>query len=214
MMGYQFRFNPIIIYLEKVLKQKSPIGKIIAAQIYHGENIEDFHPYEDYKISYAANKNLGGGVILSQIHELDYFLHLFSDYKIKYSSFISSKVSNLDLDVEDVFSSNFLLKKREDKILCSITLNFFEKPKKRKIFLVGIDGTLEACLNSNKVIIYKNGKKITKKYKFKRNDIFIKEVKFFLSKIKSKQKISDKLNLINGIKTLRFALKLKKKYIK
>ena len=214
MMGYQFRFNPIIIYLEKVLKQKSPIGKIITAQIHHGENIKDFHPYEDYKISYAANKKLGGGVILSQIHELDYFLHLFSDYKIKYSSFISSKVSNLDLDVEDIFSSNFLLKKRGNKILCSITLNFFEKPKKRKIFLVGIDGVLEACLNSNKVIIYKNGKRVTKKYRFKRNDIFIKEIKFFLSKIKSKQKISNKLNLINGIKTLRFALKLKRKFIK
>ncbi len=213
MMGYQFRFNPMIKYLERVLKQKSPIGKLMSAHIHHGENIEDFHSYEDYRISYAANKKLGGGVILSQIHELDYFLYLFSDYKIKFSSFISSKVSDLDLDVEDIFVSNFLLKKRENKILCSIFLNFFERPKKRKILLIGKDGTLEACLNSQKIYIYKKDKKIIKRFKFKRNDIFVKEVKFFISKIKSKQKISNDLNLSNGIRTLRFALKLKKKFI-
>jgi hypothetical protein len=50
-------------------------------------------------------KNLVGGVILSQVHEIDYFLHLFDKYKIKYSSYISSKISDLNLDVEDIFFS-------------------------------------------------------------------------------------------------------------
>ena len=93
MMGYQLRFNPLIKFLEKT----------ISAHIHHGENIKDFHPYEDYRISYAANKKLGGGVILSQIHEIDYFLHLFEKYKIKYSSSISSNISDLDLDVSTSF---------------------------------------------------------------------------------------------------------------
>ena len=74
MMGFQLRFNPIINYLEKIIKKKSPIGKILSIHIHHGEHIEDFHPYEDYRISYAANKELGGGVVLTQIHEIDYFM--------------------------------------------------------------------------------------------------------------------------------------------
>ena len=210
MMGYQFRFNPLIQYLEKIIKKKSPIGKLIAAHIHHGENINDFHPYENYKTSYAANKKLGGGVILTQIHEIDYFLHLFKEYNVIRSSFTSSKISDLDIDVEDVLSSNFLLKKNTDKMMCSINLNFFERPKKRKFYLIGKKGSLVACFNSNTIHIYKKNQKKIKKFKFKKNDIFIKELKFFISKVKSKTMISNSLNLYNGIKTLRFALKMKK----
>ena len=213
MMGYQLRFNPLIEYLNKVIKKKSPIGKLISAKIYHGENIKDFHPYEDYRISYAANKKLGGGVILTQIHEIDYFLHLFSDYKIKNSTYISSKVSDLDIDVEDIFSSNFLLKKNKNRMFCSIDLNYFERPKKRKFYLIGDNGSLVACFNTQKIRIIKNGKVKILKFNFKKNDIFIKEIKFFISKVKSKTIISKNLSLYNGIKTLRFALKLKDRYI-
>ena len=208
MMGFQLRFNPIIKYLENIIKKNSPIGKIYSTHIHHGEHIADFHPYEDYKISYAARKDLGGGVILCQIHEIDYLLHLFSEYKIIKKNSISSKVSNLKINVEDVFSGNFLLKKHKEKILCSMNLNFFERPKKRKIFLIGKNGSIEICLNSQKIIIIKDNKKIEKKFNFVKNDIFINELKFFLSKIRSNQKISNNMNLYNGIKTLRLALKL------
>ncbi|MDA9853422.1 Gfo/Idh/MocA family oxidoreductase [Candidatus Pelagibacter sp.] len=213
MMGFQLRFNPLIEYLNKVIKKKSPIGKLLSANIHHGENIKDFHPYEDYRISYAANKKLGGGVILTQIHEIDYFLHLFSNYKIKNAAYISSKISDLDIDVEDIFSSNFLLKKNKNKMFCNINLNYFERPKKRKFYLIGSSGTLVACFNTQKINITKNGKEKILKFNFKKNDIFIKEIKFFISKVKSKKLISKDLNLYNGIKTLRFALKLKSRFI-
>jgi predicted dehydrogenase len=213
MMGFQLRFNPIIKYLENILKKKSPIGKIFTAHIHHGENIKDFHPYEDYKTSYAAIKKLGGGVILTQIHEIDYLLHLFKEYDFKHISFVSSKVSNLNLNVEDVFSATFLLKNNNNKILCSMNLNFIERPKKRKIYLIGEKGSVSVCLNSQKVLIFKNNKTIVKRFIFKKNDIFVKEIKFFLSKIKSKNNISNNLNLFNGLKTLRFAIKLKNNFL-
>ena len=213
MIGFQLRFNPIIQYLENILKRKSPIGRVLTAHIHHGEHIKDFHPYEDYRISYAAIKNLGGGVILTQIHEIDYLLYLFKDYDFKNISFISSKVSNLKINVEDVFSANFLLKNNNNKILCSMNLNFLERPKKRKIYLVGEKGSINVCLNSQKVLIFKNNKKIVKRFLFKKNDIFLKEIKFFLSRVKSKNVIPRSLNLFNGIKTLRFAIKLKNNFL-
>jgi predicted dehydrogenase len=213
MMGFQLRFNPIVQYLKNILKKKSPIGKVFTAHIHHGEHIKDFHPYEDYRISYAAIKKLGGGVILTQIHEIDYLLHLFKDYDFKNISFVSSKVSNLDLNVEDVFSANFLLKNNNNKILCSMNLNFLERPKKRKIYLIGEKGSINVCLNTQKVIIFKNNKTIVKKFIFKKNSIFIKELRFFLSKIKSNNNICNSLNLYNGIKTLRFAIKLKNNFL-
>jgi len=166
-----------------------------------------------YLFSYAANKKLGGGVILTQIHEIDYLLHLFEEYYFNNISSTSSKVSDLHLDVEDVFSANFLLKKNKTKILCSMNLNFLERPKKRKIYLIGKKGTIDVCFNSQKVVIYQNNKKTIKNFKFRKNDIFIKELKFFISKVKSKTKISNSLNLSNGIKTLRFTMKLKNNFL-
>jgi predicted dehydrogenase len=213
MMGFQLRFNPIINYLENIIHKKSPIGKIFSLHIHHGEHLADFHPYEDYRISYAAKKSLGGGVVLSQIHEIDYFIHLFKNYYFSKIFSLSSTVSDLDIDVEDVFSASFLLKNKSNKILCSMNLNFLERPKKRKIYFIGQRGSMEVCLNTQRVFIFKNAKKVVKYFKFSKNDIFIKELKFFLSKIESKKKISNNLNLFNGIKTLRFALKLKKNFL-
>jgi len=213
MVGFQLRFNPIIQYLENILKKKSPIGKIFTIHIHHGENLRDFHSYEDYRVSYAGKKKLGGGVILTQIHEIDYLLHLFKDYDFKHISFVSSKVSNLDINVEDTLSANFLLKRNNSKILCSMNLNFYERPKKRKIYLIGEKGSINVCLNSQKVIIFKNKKTIVKKFIFKKNNIFIKELRFFLSKIKSNNNICNSLNLYNGIKTLRFAIQLKNNFL-
>lgn len=210
MMGFQMRFNPIIKDLAKIFKNKKIIGRLLYVNIHNGENIEDFHLYEDYKISYAARKELGGGVILSQIHEIDYFLYLFKDYMIIKNYSISSKISNLKINVEDIFSSSFVLKKKKEKVICTMNLNFFERPKKRKINFIGTDGSIEVCLNKQKISIFKGNKKKTINYNINRNKIFIKELKFFISRIRLKKRIDNNLNIYNGIKTLKFALKLKK----
>jgi hypothetical protein len=94
-----------------------------------------------------------------------------------------------------------------------MNLNFLERPKKRIIYLIGKEGSINVCLNTQRVVIFKNSKKIVKRFNFKKNDVFMNEVKFFISKIKSKSYISNSLNLFNGIKTLRFAMKLKNNFL-
>ena len=76
--------------------------------------------------------------------------------------------------------------------------------------MIGSDGKIDVCLNKQKIEIFKNEKKIIKNFNFKKNDIFIKELNFFLKKVKKKKKINDDLNIFNGIKTLNFVLNLKK----
>ena len=123
MMGYQLKFNPIIKKIHESLK-KNFIGKVNNIFVHNGEHIEDFHPYENYKVSYAARKDLGGGVVLSQIHEIDYILYLFSNYKLKIINSICKKISDLNIDVEDTLVSNLSLKKKGNLALCSIHLIF------------------------------------------------------------------------------------------
>ena len=114
MMGFQLKFDPIILKLKSII-QKNKLGKIYSIDINHGEHLEDFHPYENYKNSYAAKKKLGGGVLLTQIHELDYLYFIFEDYKLEVLNSISCKISNLNIDVDDFFIGNLLLKNKKKK---------------------------------------------------------------------------------------------------
>ena len=43
-----------------------------------------------------------------------------------------------------------------------------------------------ACFNTQKIHISNNGKEKILNFNFRKNDIFIKEIKFFISKVKSK----------------------------
>jgi predicted dehydrogenase len=212
MMGYQLKFNPIILKLKDLIKSNT-IGQIYNIFINHGEHINDFHPYEDYKNSYAARKELGGGVVLSQIHEIDYLLFLFEKYKVKIINTVTSYISDLKINVEDNLISNFLLKKAKKKTICTMYLNFFEKPKRREILLIGKKGKIECDLNKGKIKINKNNSVKEFAFKFDRNKIFIKQVKYFLTRVKSNKKIEEKYNILNGIKSLEISIKLKKNFL-
>ena len=190
MIGYQMRFNPIINFLSKEKNFQKFVGDLNFVEIVNGEDVRNFHPWENYSKSYTSKKNLGGGVTLSQIHELDYFKFLFKDYKIiKNKSFVL-KNSNLKVDVDDTSSHLFHLKKKHKNLICSIHLNFYENPKRRTIRFLGNQGSLLADLNKNQIYIYNKNKFIKKEFKFKRNDIFISELNYFFSCIKKRKKKS------------------------
>ena len=74
LIGNQFRFHPCIKKIHQLVKQKK-IGKIISVQVENGSYLPDWHPYEDHAISYASQKKLGGGVVLTQIHDIDYLYY-------------------------------------------------------------------------------------------------------------------------------------------
>ena len=209
MMGFQLKFNPLILKLKKLIESNS-IGKIYNLFIHHGEHIDNFHPYENYKISYAAKKSLGGGVILTQIHEIDYLMFLFKDYKIKILHSFPSRISNLKIDVEDNVVANLKLQnKKKQIIICSLHLNYYENPKKREIKLIGEKGKIECDLNKCEINIYKKNTLKKIKFKINRNEIFKNQIKYFLSCVKNDREIDQNFDVINGIKSLTTALRLK-----
>ena len=205
MMGYQLKFDPIINYLMDLQKIEKQIGKINFVTINHGENVKDFHPWEDYTKSYTSNKSLGGGVTLSQIHEFEYFQSIFLDYKIVKKKSLIAKVSNLNINVDDTSSHIFLLSKNKKKIICNINLNFYQRPKERVLRFVGEEGTLLADLIKRRISIFKSKKKTRViNFNYKRNDLFLKEIRYFFNKIVKNKPISNKYNIYNGIKNIKF----------
>ena len=72
---YQFRFHPHIILLRSIFQNKKlSYGKPLYVTAEWSEYLPDWHPWENYKQGYSARSDLGGGVLLTQIHPLNYLL--------------------------------------------------------------------------------------------------------------------------------------------
>ena len=205
--GYNMRFHPCYIKLKNFLRKK--IFKKINYTIFKcSENIQDNHSYENYKISYASRKELGGGVCLTNIHEIDMMLNLFS-----YTKLITShrdRLSALKLNVEDFSSSIFKNIFNGKKLVSLIILDFFQINKERYIKIVGNDG--EIFLDFNKYFLQIIKKNKTKTFNFikNRNLMYINELKLFLNLFKNKKKIPYEFSEKNAFKSLELALKVKK----
>ena len=101
MIGCHLRFDPCIIKIKEMIG-KEKIGKVLVVQAENSSYLPDWHPYENYKESYAAKKELGGGVVLTSIHELDYLYWLFGKITGVFS--ITGKFSGLELSCDDMSS--------------------------------------------------------------------------------------------------------------
>ena len=65
-MAYIFRFSPLT--KGKELLDSGAIGKVLYIRGEFSEYLPDWHPYEDYRSYYMAEKTQGGGSILDQSH--------------------------------------------------------------------------------------------------------------------------------------------------
>ena len=99
LMGFQFRFHPMI-QRARVLIQNGALGKTLTAHAHWGEYLPQWHPWEDYRDRYAARKDLGGGAIATLTHPLDYLRFLLGE--IETLTAIHGHISPLEVDVEDI----------------------------------------------------------------------------------------------------------------
>jgi len=153
MMGCDLRFNPCIKKIKELVKQRK-IGRIISAQVELGSYLPDWHPYEDYRLGYAARKDLGGGVLLTCIHELDYLFWFLG--KVKEAISFTGKFSDLELDVEDLSS---IILRFDNNVIAEVHLDFFQKPTYRRCKMMGTKGTIYWDSEINKVKIFDSKKK-------------------------------------------------------
>ena len=76
-MRFMLHYHPLIQTINQLLKDKI-IGDVYYARFEFGSYFPNWHPLEDHKTSYAARKDLGGGVINTISHELDLMLFQLS----------------------------------------------------------------------------------------------------------------------------------------
>lgn len=165
------RFLPCIEFLKDYLKNNSV--RINEATIYCGSYLPDWRPNVNYKEVYSANLDMGGGVHLDLIHELDYTTWLFGKPK-KFSS-IQSNSSNLAIDSPDY--AHYVL--NYPSFSASITLNYFRRDAKRTMELVCEDSTITIDLINNKISDSKQGILFENK-DYKIIDTYVSQMSYFI----------------------------------
>jgi predicted dehydrogenase len=140
LVGFQMRFHPCFLRLRQWIAAEA-IGRLIAVRARYGEYLPGFHPYEDYRQSYAARRSLGGGVILTQIHDFDYLIALLGAPERVFA--MGGHLSSLEIDVEDVASVSLEMR-RDGRILpVHLHQDFITNPPVRTCALLGENGSIE-----------------------------------------------------------------------
>ena len=200
--GYQFRFHPGIVLLKEKIEE---LGNLISCAFVNGEYLPDWHPYEDYSKSYASRSDLGGGALLTQIHDFDLSLYFFGMPSKLFA--VGSKLSSLKVDVEDSVKVLMSNPYKNKNIPISLSFDYLSWPPKRNITVTGDKGQIFLDLNNQFMEINLIKARTQRKIKFddfNRNQLFIDEMKNFL-KFSEGEEIA-MVDLETSINSLKVAL--------
>ncbi len=210
MVGCNFRFYPPIQKIKQLISKKS-IGNVISVQSENNSFLPDWHPSENYQNSYAAKDSKGGGVTLTQIHELDFLTWIFGNSKKIHS--LVGKTSNLKITSDDLSVSIIELK---NKIILELHLDYFSRPFYKRIKIRGTNGMIYWNSKQNSIKIFNHKKQqwstisVSNNYLLTKksvNRMYVDEIKYFLKHVNSRKQPMN--NLTEAIPILETALKIK-----
>lgn len=178
LMGFQYRFHPGLVHVKKMLALDL-IGRPLSFRAVWGEYLPDWHPWEDYRNSYSARSDLGGGVALTLCHPLDYMRWLFGDAARLWG--ISAKISDLEIFVDDLAEIGVQMK---NGMVGSIHLDYYRRFVRHDMEITGTEGVIH-WNNADALITlqnagHPNGETIPPAVPFDRNQLFIDEMKHFI----------------------------------
>lgn len=204
LIGCNFKFHPSFMKMKEILDAGS-LGRILSARCQFGQYLPDWHPWEDYRKTYSARSELGGGILLDS-HEFDYLQWFLGPVEEVFC--MASKLSALEIDTED--TAEVLLKLKGGGI-AEIHLDYTQRAYQRNYEFFGEKGTLKWDFNDRSVRCYMADEKKwdvyeePKNYDF--NSMYREEMKHFVDAVGNNQKtITD---IYAGLKTLKAVMAAK-----
>jgi predicted dehydrogenase len=207
MVGYQLRFHPCFLRMQEIVRS-GVLGNLLAVRAAVGEYLPGWHKYEDYREGYAARAELGGGVILSQIHEFDYLYALFGKAKRLFS--VGGHWSNLEIDVEDVASTLMECESAGRPLPVSLQQDYLQRPPQRSCEVVGDAGKAVLDFPTLSVTRYDAEGNTAERFscaELDRNQLFLDETQHFLECVRTRTK--PVVDLREGMWSLQLALAVK-----
>ena len=174
---------------------------MVSAHVRWGEYLPGWHPWEDYRNSYSSRADLGGGVVNTLSHPLDYLHWLLGSVES-----INATTSNhgLQLEVEDTADIELRF---ASGVLGNVHLDYMQQPGEHTLKIVGSEGTIlwDNATTVTKVYTASNGawEEVPPPTGFGRNVMFMDEMRHFIAVAKGEA--SPLCTLEDGITALQMA---------
>ncbi|WP_400262026.1 Gfo/Idh/MocA family protein [Sphingobacterium sp. SG20118] len=164
--------------------------RINEVNVYCGSYLPNWRPNVDFREIYSANKEMGGGVHIDLIHELDYLYWLLGKPLVNRSLFKNN--SSLNISAFDYANYTW----EYPSFTASIILNYYRKDSKRTLEIVTSDGTYLVDLLKN--IIYFDGVAIFKSDQ-RIMDTYDDQMDYFIHHIMKEDKNFNSIGEANNI---------------
>jgi predicted dehydrogenase len=205
MIGCQFRFHPLLGSLRNSL-HSGRIGEPLGARAEWGEYLPDWHPWEDHRKSYSARADLGGGVVLTLIHALDYLYWLFGE--VRDVQAVTRSIPSLQTAAADDWAE--ILLRFAGGPIAQVHLDYVQKPSVHRLCVWGDRGRAVLDFQAGELCWEATDGTIDIERVpagFERNTMFLDEMREFLDAVANGRPSS--IPLEQGIDVLDIALQVK-----
>ncbi|HEX5446426.1 MAG TPA: Gfo/Idh/MocA family oxidoreductase [Pirellulales bacterium] len=135
-MAYSMRYHPAYA-LAREHVQSGRLGRVLYAKAWFETYLPDWHPWEDYRLSYAARRELGGGVLPTLDHEID-FLNGCLGPPLAARGMIA-RSGTLELDASDIATLSI---EYGGGVLAAVALSLCRRRLSRGFEFIGSDATV------------------------------------------------------------------------
>lgn len=184
-------YNPVLQYV----KQNVDVNMVVSVRAMSSSYLPDWRPGQDYRDTYSAHTDLGGGVDIDLIHEWDYLTWIFG---MPTSCFgIAGKFSDLEIDSNDTA----LYVAKNERMSFELHLDYFGRKTQRTLDIFTHDDTIQCDIAGGTVTYLKDGR--TLNFNSERNSFQMAEIKHFFDIAEGR--IENDSNVEHGVKVLKLA---------
>ncbi len=174
--GYNLRFLPSLRRVKALLDDKR-VGKVLAVRAEFGSYLPDWRRGRDYRDTYAVRADLGGGILLDAIHELDYLGWFFGDVAEVFCT--AGHVSDLHGDTEDLAETTLRF---ESGVLAQVHLDYLQRVYRRNVEIIGDAGTITWDYPAHTVTVQAPGAEpgVSRVADGEGNEMYLEELRHFV----------------------------------
>jgi predicted dehydrogenase len=136
--GYNLRFHPTVRRLRDITMTSKQVD---SASFVVGQHLADWRPARDYRTTYSAHRNLGGGLLRDLSHELDLARFLFGELTLLNAEEGRSTELEADRPHEVALRASSTTCKH-----ITISMNMIDRPATRFIEVTTGEGVIRADL--------------------------------------------------------------------
>ncbi|MBX7069478.1 MAG: Gfo/Idh/MocA family oxidoreductase [Microthrixaceae bacterium] len=180
MVGYNLRFHAPLQRVAALLRG-GRAGTPHSYRFWFGQWLPDWRPTVDYRQSYSARADLGGGILADAIHELDLAVWMVGE-PLEVVGAVVGSVGPLEIDVEDMVRA---VLRTAAGVPVTIELDYLARQYRRGVEVIGSEATVGYDWSTKEVTVRSSVGTTTEVFHDPLDDAYVAEMASFLGLVAS-----------------------------